>query len=135
MPWHEEVKVATYSCSLAQLCCGEQGTLQTKLAGMWVCVGSAHSGWTTVCSSPKQHVLSGSTVLRLPGALPGHCPRWTLHFVHFSGPRCSGDQVLNKHTVPGRPLISCTRPVLAAWFPRCATRAQSQVRYVSLLES
>ena len=73
-----------------------------------------------------QRVLSRSTLLRLQSALQGHCPKQTLHFVHFPslshsgsgswvqswaqtrldvrfvpipGLSSSGDQVLGEHTV------------------------------------
>ena len=80
-----------------------------------------------VCPSSRQHLLSGSTLLRLQVALQVYCLKralsfvhfpdlsslgsgsWVLHkgtdsgvhFVIFPGPSRSGDQVLCKHTVPG----------------------------------
>ena len=86
-----------------------------------------------VCHSPKWHVLSGSTLLRLQAALQGHCPKWELCFMHFPGlshsglgystraqtwmdcvfcvlPRSenSGDQLLGEWTIPGGPCIIST---------------------------
>ena len=80
-----------------------------------------------VCPSSRQHLLSGSTLLRLQVALQVYCLKWALSFVHFPdlsslgsgswvlhkgtdsgvhfvifpGPSRSGDQVLCEHTVPG----------------------------------
>ena len=102
------------------------------------------------------HSVSGSTLLRLQGALQGCCPKQALHFVHFPGPSCSGlgswdlvgrafcalpgqsssgDQVLGECTVPGRLCILITSPVLATWSHRCAVRALSQVCRASPLWS
>ena len=58
-----------------------------------------------------------------------------VRFVPFPGPSSSGDQVLGEHTVPGGLCILITSPVPAAWFPRCARRAPSQVCRVSPLGS
>ena len=150
--------VATNLGSLVQLCCVEGGTPQTIAAG--VCGELPVDGQHWVSHSPRWHVLPGSTLLRLQGALQGHCPERALHFVHFPGlsfssswtlckstdpgdmvcvfvpfpgPSHSGDQVLGKCTVPGGPCILCTSLVPAAWFPGCAQRAQSQVCRVSPL--
>ena len=49
-----------------------------------------------VCPSPRQHVLPGSTMLRLHGALQGHCPKWALHFMYFPGLSHSGSWVLHR---------------------------------------
>ena len=80
-----------------------------------------------VCPSSRQHLLSGSTLLRLQVALQVYCLKralsfvqfpdlsslgsgsWVLHkgtdsgvhIVLFPGPSRSGDQVLCEHTVPG----------------------------------
>ena len=58
-----------------------------------------------------------------------------MRFVPFPGPRSSGDQVLDEHTVPGGLCVLITSPVLAAWFPGCAARVLSQVCCVSPLGS
>ena len=126
-----------------------------------VCVGCACSVWTTlVCHSLRQHVLPGSTLLRLQGVLQGHCPKWTLHFVHFPvyasqvigysaktqtwrfcvffslpGLSNSGDQVLGEYTVPGRACVLTISPVPATCFPGCTKRAPFQVCCVSSLRS
>ena len=47
------------------------------------------------CHSPRWHVLPRSTLLHLQGALQGHCPKWSLHFVHFPGLSRSGSHVLS----------------------------------------
>ena len=49
-----------------------------------------------VCHSRRQCVLPGSTLLRLQGALQGHCLKWTLWFVPFPGLSNFGDQVIGK---------------------------------------
>ena len=51
-----------------------------------------------VCPSSRWRVLSGSTLLRLQGALQGNCPKRTLPFVHFLGLSCSSSWVLCKGT-------------------------------------
>ena len=60
-----------------------------------------------VCHSPRQRVLPGSTVLRLQGALQGHCPKWTLHFMPFSGLSHSGSWVLHRGTGPDGLCVLC----------------------------
>ena len=109
--------------------------------------------------SPR-HVLTRSTLLRLQVALQGNCPKQTLCFMHFPGLsgsgsglgystraqtwlgvrfvpfpglNTSGHQVLGECTIPGGLFILITYLVLAPWFPRCTTRAPSQVCHVSLL--
>ena len=126
------------------------------------CVGSAHSGWTTLdlpqpkaacisqvhtaqapgCSAralsqvgPAFCALSRSKPLRFVRALHGHRPRWVVSFVPFPDPSSSGDWVLGERTLPGGPCILCPSPVLATWFPRCTVRAQSQVCCVTPLGS
>ena len=90
-------KVVTYLGSLVQPCRVEGRILQTNIAGMcWGVLALYGLHW--VCPSSRRHVLPGSTLLRLQGALQGHCPQWALCFVHFPGPSCSGFQVIRKHT-------------------------------------
>ena len=100
-------------------------------------------------------------LLRFQVAQQGHCPKWTLCFVHFPGLSCSGsgsrvlhkgtnlglglvsfpgpsssgNQLLGEHTVPRGPCILITFPVPGTWFPRCIVRALSQVCHVSPLGS
>ena len=89
-----------------------------------VCGVFAVSGPHWVCPSSLWHVFPGSKLLRLQGALQGHCPKWALHFmqfpgishsgslqrhrprwavcfVPFPGPSSSGNWVLDESTVPG----------------------------------
>ena len=154
--------MATYSCSLAQLCCGEEHCKQNWLVCGYVWGVLTVDGPHWVCHSPRQCVLSRSTLLSLQGALQGHCSKWALHFMHFPGLSCSGlgswvlckgtdsvghtflpvpgprssdSQVLGEHIVPGGLVILITFPVRATWFPPCATRAPSQVYRVSPLGS
>ena len=61
----QEAKVVTYLGSLAQLCCGEGGTLQTNTTGMCgECSQCMHHG---VCPRSRQCMPSGSTLPRLQG--------------------------------------------------------------------
>ena len=68
-----------------------------------------------VCHSPRWHVLPGSTLLRLQGALQGRCPKWALHFVHFPGLSCSGSWFLHGSTDPGGLCVLCPSKVPAAY--------------------
>ena len=52
-----------------------------------------------VCPSSRQRVLPGSPLLRLQGALQGHCPKQVLHFGHYTGLSHSCSWVLHKGTV------------------------------------
>ena len=144
--------MVTHLRSLVRLCCGEGRTLRTNISG--VCGERSWCMDHTVLAAA--HSVSGSTLLRLQGALQGCCPKQALHFVHFPGPSCSGlgswdlvgrafcalpgqsssgDQVLGECTVPGRLCILITSPVLATWSHRCAVRALSQVCRASPLGS
>ena len=107
--------MATYLGLLIQLCCEEGGTLQKKKKKkiLLACVGSAHSGWTTLglpqpiaactsqvhttqasgCSaralsqvSPVFHAAPRSKPLRFSGAPQGHRPRCSVWFLPFLGP-------------------------------------------------
>ena len=124
------------------------------------CVGSAPSVWTHwVCHSSQQHVLYRSRLLRLQGALQGHCPKWALCFMHFPGLSCSGSGSWVVHkgtdlvghavvpvpgpthpsdhesTVPGELFVLITSLVPDTWFPGCTARALSQECCVSPLGS
>ena len=71
-----------------------------------------------VCPSPRQHVLPGSTMLRLHGALQGHCPKLALHFMYFPGLSCSGSWVLHKGTDRIGLCVLCPSQVRAAQVTR-----------------
>ena len=88
--------MVTYLGSLVQLYCGEGGTLQTNAADVWGMLAVYGPHW--VCPSSRSRVLPESTLLRLQGALQGHCLKWVLHFVHFQGLSRSGSWVLRKGT-------------------------------------
>jgi len=64
-----------------------------------VCVGSAHSVWATL-GLPQLTVACAFWVYttQTPGYYAGHCPKQTLHFVHFPGlsHSGSGSRVLHK---------------------------------------
>ena len=123
----------TYLGSLVQLCCGgEEHCRQISL----VYVGSACSVCTTlglpllmVC------VLSWSTLLRLQVALQGNYLKWALSCMHFPGLSTSGDQVLDKCTLPRWVVHLITSVVPATQFPGCTVGALSQVCRVSPLGS
>ena len=51
-----------------------------------------------ICPSSRHHVLLGSTLLRLQGALQGHCPKHAMYFMHFPGLNHSSSLVLYKGT-------------------------------------
>ena len=93
------MKVVTYLGSLIQLCGGrKEHCKQISL----VCVGSAHSVWTTLgLSQLMAHYVSPFYTAQAPVALQGICPKRALGFVHFPGPSSSGNQVIGKCTVPG----------------------------------
>ena len=56
-----------------------------------VCVGSAHSVWTTL-GLPQLKAVCASWVYtaQAPGCSAGYCPKRALHFVDFPGLSCSG---------------------------------------------
>ena len=143
--------MVTYLGSLVQLCCGERGTLQTKIP--LACVGSAHSVWSILglsqlmavhashaytaqapgCSAralsqvdPAFHALLRPKPLGFLGAPQGHRPRWAVCFVPFPDLAAQVTRCL-VNSVPGGPCILFTCPVSAAQFPGCASRAQSRV--------
>ena len=86
--------------------------------------------------SPR-HVLSRSTLLRLHGALQGHCPKQALHFMYF--PRSELLKFKFLGTPQGHRLgwecILCPSQVWADQATRCLARAPSQLCSVSPLGS
>ena len=80
-----------------------------------------------VCLSPRRRVRPGSTLLRLQGALQGHCPKWALHFVHFPGLSCSGSQVPYRGTDPDGLCVLCLSQVQPTLATRCLASTLSQV--------
>ena len=125
-----------------------------------VCLGSAHSVWTTLgLTQLMASMLSRSTLHRLQVPLKGNCLRQALGCVHFPGLSCSGSGswVLHKGTDsvgpafcalprsmelrrPGawrahypRCVVHLTYPVPAAWLPGCTAKASSQVCHLSPL--
>lgn len=82
--------------SLAQWCSGEGEDTENKYWwDMWMGVLKVN-GPQWACH--WWHVHSRSTLLRLPGDLPGHCPDWNLYFMNFQSLSHSGSQVLCKGT-------------------------------------
>ena len=71
-----------------------------QISGVGGVVAAYGPHWA--CHNPKQHVLPGSTLLRHQGILQGHCPKWTLRFMHFPGLNHAGSWVLHKGTDPVR---------------------------------
>ena len=150
-------EVVTYLGSRVQLHYGEGGTLRANITG--VC-GSARSAWTTPGLPPLTAVCAFPAYTAQ--ALLGYCPERALRFVHFPGLSCSGSGswVLCKCTDlvghafcapprskqlrwPGAWRAHCPRwtvclnhlPSPGTWFPKCATRALSQVCHVPPLGS
>ena len=74
-------------CSLAQLFCGERGTLKMLLA----CVRSAPSGWTTWGGHnvimQDVHAPPRTKPLRISSVPLGHSPRWAMHLFRGIGLR------------------------------------------------
>ena len=62
---------------------GGRGTANKYHWHVWGVLAVDGPHW--VCHSPRRRVLPGSTLLRLQGALQGHCPKWALHFMQFPG--------------------------------------------------
>ena len=84
-----------------------------------------------VCHSPRQCVLSRSTLLSLQGALQGHCSKWALHFMHFPGLHCPGSWVLHRGTDADGLCISHPYQVRALQATRCFVSTLSQVGHLS----
>ena len=80
-----------------------------------------------ICHSPRQCVLPRSTLLRLQGALHGHCPKWALHFVHFPGLSCSGSWMLYRGTDSDGLCVLCLSQVQPALATGCLASTLSQV--------
>ena len=136
----EGVHLFRLPCSVI---CGEGVTLHTNSSGMWGVLTVDGPHWA--CHSPRWCVLPKSILLRLQGALQGHCPKWGLYFMHLpdlghSGSQVlrrgtdpdglhfvpfpvlssSGDQMLGECTVQGGSCILIISLVLATQIPRCA---------------
>ena len=147
--------MATYLCSLVQLCYGEGGPLQTNTAGLcgkclqWM----DHTGFATAqgfvyflgpsCSGSMQEhcpkwalhfVNSQVSVTQVVCAPQGHRRGWAMRFVPFPGPSLQETRCLVS-TLSCGSCISCMSPVPAARFSGCAMRAQSQACPVSPLGS
>ena len=152
--------MVTFLGSLVQSCCGDGGTLQTNVTGVWgecsQCLG--HTGFAPahgMCAFPSHTaqavVCSAGSCLRqalgcmhFPGLSHSGSGSWVLHegadsvgpaFLPFSSLSSSGDQVLGEHTLPRCVVCLITSPVPAAQFPGCAAGAPSQVCHVSPLGS
>jgi len=87
--------VITYLGSLVQLW-GRRDTTNKYFWHVWGVLTVYGTYW--VCPSSRRHILPGSTLLRLQGALQGHCPKQTLCFVLFPGLSCSDSWVFRKGT-------------------------------------
>ena len=119
--------VSPVQCKFLQFYGGVYGDLlQEGLCRTQVCCTERPCGRRLLT-----HTSTGDTQAQLWFSL---C-RLGVHFVPFPGLSSSGNQVLGEHTVPGGPCILILSLVLAAWFPRCAMRAPSQVCRMSPLES
>ena len=150
-----------YLGSLVQLCCGEGGTLQTNITGMY---GSAWSAWAAlgfplihgvcafpfytaqapVCSvgelskvGPGLHALPRSKPLRFrfSGTPQRHRLSWACVLYPSCFPAAQVTRYLASTLSPGRALLLITSPVPATWFPECTVGVLSQVCHVSPLGS
>ena len=126
-PWHKGVKEATHLGSLLQLYCGEGGTPQTNSAGIY----GECSPWMGHAGFARGPRVTSRVLLRLQGALQGHCPRWALHVVHFPGLSHSGSQVLHKGTDPDGLCVLCPSQVQATQTAGYLASALSQMDGVS----
>ena len=88
-----------------------------------------------VCHNPRWHVLPGSTLLRLQGALEEHYPKWSLCFVHFPGLSRLGSWVLCRGTDPDGLCVLCPSQARAAQATGYLVSALSQLCPVSPLGS
>ena len=101
--------MVTYLGSFVQVCCGEGGTLQTNITGVYgecsQCLG--HTGFAPLMAC----MLSQSTLLSFQVALQGNFLRWTLGSVHFPGlsRSGSGSWVLHKGADSAGPVF-CALP-------------------------
>ena len=111
--------MVTYLDSLAQLCCGEGGTLQTNFTGMCgecsqclshtgfapahsVCAFLVYTAQAPGCSAGKLSKV-GPGLHALPRSMPlrfrlSGTPQW--HRLRWACLSSSGDQVLGEHTLP-----------------------------------
>ena len=96
---------------------------------VWDVLSADEAHWA--CHSPRRCALPRSTLLSLQGALQGHCPPWTLHFMHFPGLSHSGSLVLRKGTDPDGLCVLCPSSIQAAQVTKCLVSALSQVSHVS----
>ena len=84
-----------------------------------------------VCPNSKWCVLLGSTLLRLQGALQGHCPKWALCFAHFPGLSLFRFSDTQQGHRPGWVCVLCLSQVGEAQVARCFASALSQVSRAS----
>ena len=91
---------------------------------MWAVLAVDGLHW--VCHNSSLCVLPESTLLRLQGALQGHCRKWALRFVHFPDLSHSGSRVLWRGTDPDWLYILCPSQVWAAQVTGCLASTLSQ---------
>ena len=139
-------------CLVSTLTQGDEGghlfrlTCSVVLWG-WRDIGNKHcwhmcgvltvDGSHLVCHRSRWHVLPGSTLLKLQGALQEHCPKWSLCFMHFPGLSCSGSWVLYKGTEPmGCAFSAFPRSklfrALVFWWMNCPRWAINLIHHPSL---
>ena len=109
----------TYLGSFVQLCCGEEGILQTNITGVWgeclqclvhtgfapthgVCAFLVYTAQAPGCSAGKLSKV-GPGLHALPRSMPlrfrlSGTPQW--HRLRWACLSSSGDQVLGEHTLP-----------------------------------
>ena len=143
--------MVTYLGSLVQLCCGEEGTLQTNITGLCgecsQCLG--HTGFASAhgmcafpvyaapasgCSAgesskagPGLHVLPRSKPFRFSGSPQRAQTGWACVLCPSQAQAAQVTRCLASTLSPGGMVHLVTSPVPAAWFPGCAVGVPSQV--------
>ena len=111
-------------------CVGSACSERTMPHPKALCASRVYTAQSPGCSAralfpvvPAFRALPRSKLLRISGALQGHCSQWSLPSMHFPGLSFSGSQGLCKGTVPSGPCIPCTSQVQAAQDLRGSARA------------
>ena len=96
------------------------------------CMGSAHSGWTTLCL-PQLKVACTFRVhtAQAPWCSARALSKWAVCFVHFPCLICSGFWLLRKDTDPDGLFVLCPSQVWATQVTGCLVSALFQVDYMS----
>ena len=121
--WGKSGNLFRLTCSVVLW--GQRDTAKKYCWCVWRVLTVYGPHW--VCHSPRQSVLPRSALLRLQGALQGHCPMWALHYeMHFPGLSHSGSWVLHKGTDWDRLCVLCPFQVWAVQATGCLASTLSQ---------